>query len=113
GGGRVIYGRGYLVEGGVGEGGMAAIELSEDEVLAFLADGHEGAGIAAVNGARATVVSGASEAIARLVHELTERGLMVRELRTSGVAGHSEQVAGVSEDLERVLSEMRGRTSDI
>jgi len=110
---RVIYERGHLLQRAVGQGAMAAIELSEDEVLAFLADGHEGAGIAAVNGARATVVSGESEAIARLVHELAERGLMVRELRTSGVAGHSEQVAGVSEDLERVLSEMRGRTSDI
>src|SRR5262249_25419829 len=110
---RVIYERGHLLQRAVGQGAMAAIELSEDEVLAFLADGHEGAGIAAVNGARATVGSGESEAIARLGHELAERGLMVRELRTSGVAGHSEQVAGVSEDLERVLSEMRGRTSDI
>ena len=110
---RVIYERGHLLQRAVGQGAMAALELSEDEVLAFLADGHDGAGIAAVNGARATVVSGESEAVARLVHDLTERGLMVRELRTSGVAGHSAQVAGISEDLERVLSGIRGRTSDV
>jgi acyl transferase domain-containing protein/acyl carrier protein len=110
---RLIYERGHLLQRAVGQGAMAALELSEDEVLAFLADGYEGAGIAAVNGARATVVSGESEAVARLVHDLTERGLMVRELRTSGVAGHNEQVAGISEDLERVLSGIRGRTSDV
>lgn len=110
---RVIYERGRLLQRAVGQGAMAALELSEDEVLAFLADGHEGVGIAAVNGARATVVSGESEAVARLVHDLTERGLMVRELRTSGVAGHSAQVTGVSEELERVLSRITGRSSDV
>ncbi|HSK64468.1 MAG TPA: type I polyketide synthase, partial [Pyrinomonadaceae bacterium] len=110
---RVIYERGHLLQRAAGQGAMAALELSEEEVLTVLAGGHEGVGIAAINGARTTVVSGESEAVARLVQDLTKRGLMVRELRTSGVAGHSDQVAGISEDLERVLSGMTGRTSDI
>lgn len=110
---RVIYERGHLLQRAVGQGAMAALDLSEEEVLAVLSDGYEGVGIAAVNGARATVVSGEAGAVARLVHDLTQSGLMVRELRTSGVAGHSEQVAGVSEDLERALAGIRGRTSDV
>lgn len=110
---RVIYERGHLLQRAVGQGAMAALELSEEEVLKVLAGGHDGAGIAAINGPRATVVSGESGAVARLVQDLTKRGLMVRELRTSGVAGHSDQVAGISEDLERVLGGMRGWNSDV
>lgn len=110
---RVIYERGHLLQRAVGHGAMAALELSEEEVLAVLGEGHEGVGVAAVNGARSTVVSGEAEAVSRLVQELTERGLMVRELRTSGVAGHSVQVSGISHDLERVLGGMRGRTSNV
>ncbi|HEU4713548.1 MAG TPA: type I polyketide synthase [Pyrinomonadaceae bacterium] len=110
---RVIYERGHLLQRAVGHGAMAALELSEEEVLAVLREGHEGVGVAAVNGPRSTVVSGEAEAVSRLVHDLTERGLMVRELRTSGVAGHSVQVSGISHDLERVLGGMRGRTSDV
>lgn len=110
---RVIYERGHLLQRAVGQGAMAALELSEEDVLAALRAGHQGVDVAAVNGARSTVVSGEAEAVARLVHELKERGLMVRELRTSGVAGHSEQVASVSDDLERVLGGLRGRNSDV
>lgn len=109
---RVIYERGHLLQRAVGQGAMAALELSEKEVLALLR-GHDGVGIAAINGARATVVSGESEAVARLVQDLTKRGLMVRELRTSGVAGHSDQVTGISEDLERVLYGMTPRTTSV
>ncbi|HEX5883032.1 MAG TPA: SDR family NAD(P)-dependent oxidoreductase, partial [Pyrinomonadaceae bacterium] len=110
---RVIYERGHLLQRAAGQGAMAALELSEEEILTVLAGGHEGVGIAAINGARATVVSGESEAVARLVRDLTKRGLVVRELRTSGVAGHSDQVTGISEDLERVVSGITRRTSDI
>lgn len=110
---RVIYERGHLLQRAAGQGAMAALELSEEEVLTILAGGHEGVGIAAINGPRATVVSGESEAVARLVQDLTTRGQMVRELRTSGVAGHSDQVAGISEDLEHVVSGMTRRTGDI
>ncbi len=109
---RVIYERGHLLQRAAGQGAMAALELSEEEVLAVLRD-HAGVSIAAINGARAMVVSGEAEAVARLVSDLTERGLMVRELRTSGVAGHSEQVAGVSESLAQVLSGISGRTSEV
>ena len=110
---RVIYERGHLLQRAVGQGAMAALDLSEEEVLTVLAGGHESVSIAAINGARATVVSGESEAVARLVQDLMKRGLMVRELRTSGVAGHSDQVTGISEDLECVLGGMRGRNSDV
>lgn len=109
---RVIYERGHLLQRAVGQGAMAALELSEEEVQAVLRE-QSGVSIAAINGARATVVSGEAEAVARVVRQLRDQGMMVRELRTSGVAGHSEQVASVSEALEQILSGIKGRNNDV
>ncbi|MEU0531243.1 SDR family NAD(P)-dependent oxidoreductase [Amycolatopsis tolypomycina] len=67
-------------------GAMAAIEAGEDEVLG---EGVEaGACVSAVNGPRATVVSGSEEAVLAVAARWRERGRRVKRLLV-GVAGHS------------------------
>ncbi|HKR14760.1 MAG TPA: amino acid adenylation domain-containing protein, partial [Pyrinomonadaceae bacterium] len=108
----VIYERSRLLREASGRGVMAAVELSEAEAAAVT--GCEArVSVAAVNGKRASVVSGEREAVQRLVKGLEARGVMTRELRSSGVAGHSAQVEDISEELVRVLGPMRGRNSEV
>ncbi|HEX5884362.1 MAG TPA: SDR family NAD(P)-dependent oxidoreductase, partial [Pyrinomonadaceae bacterium] len=109
----VIYERSRLLRQASGRGAMAAVELGEEEAEAAVAERAAVVSVAAVNGKRASVVSGEREAVQRLVRELEARGVMTRELRSSGVAGHSAQVEEISEELVRLLGGMRGRSSDV
>ncbi|HEU4766778.1 MAG TPA: SDR family NAD(P)-dependent oxidoreductase, partial [Pyrinomonadaceae bacterium] len=115
----VIYERSRLLRKASGRGAMAAVELSEEEAEAAVAsvklekDNAPAVSVAAVNGKRASVVSGQREAVQQLVQRLEARGVMTRELRSSGVAGHSAEVADISEELVQVLGGMRGHSSDV
>ncbi|HEU4769267.1 MAG TPA: type I polyketide synthase, partial [Pyrinomonadaceae bacterium] len=117
----VIYERSRLLRQASGRGAMAAVELSEAELEAAFTELEaqelipieSTLSVAAVNGKRASVVSGERDAVQRLVRKLEARGVMTRELRSSGVAGHSAQVADISEELVRVLGRMRGRGTDV
>ncbi|HKY44287.1 MAG TPA: beta-ketoacyl synthase N-terminal-like domain-containing protein, partial [Pyrinomonadaceae bacterium] len=109
----VIYERSRLLRQASGRGAMAAVELGEEEAEAAVTGCGTQVSVAAVNGKRASVVSGEREAVQRLVRELEARGVMTRELRSSGVAGHSAQVEEISEELVRVLGGMRGRSSEV
>ncbi len=110
---RVIYARSRLLQQATGRGAMAAVELSEAEAEAVVATTAGRVSVAAVNGRRASVLSGEREAVEQLMAELEGRGVMVRRIRTSGVAGHSPEVEGVGQELERVLAGVRGRASEV
>jgi acyl transferase domain-containing protein/acyl carrier protein len=92
---------------------MAAVELGAAEAEALLARYKGRVSVAADNGQQASVVSGEREAVTEVVAELERQGVMVRELRSSGVGGHSEQVAGVSAALPQVLAGVQGRRSEV
>src|ERR1044072_3341199 len=110
---RVMYERSRLLSGAQGLGAMAAVELGAAEAEAVVARYEGRVSVAADNGKRASVVSGERSAVAELVAELEQRGVMAREVRSSEVGGHSEQVSGVSEELPRVLAGVRGRDSEV
>ncbi len=61
---------------------MFAVEAAEDEVLPLL-DGRSDAGIAAVNGPRSVVVSGAEDTVAEVAAELAAAGRRTTRLRVS------------------------------
>ncbi|MGC5365779.1 polyketide synthase dehydratase domain-containing protein, partial [Streptomyces sp. DT24] len=83
-----------------GGGSMVAVEASEAEVLPLL---YGPVGIAAVNGPRSVVVSGAEDAVASVVEHFTGLGRRTSTLRVSH-AFHSPLMEPMLADFEKVVS---------
>jgi amino acid adenylation domain-containing protein len=86
----LVAARGRLLQSAP-TGSMLAVPLSEDELKPIMTDGLS---IAAVNGPDSTVVSGDSQAISCLRHELLKRDVHSKVLNTSH-AFHSEMMEPV------------------
>ncbi|WP_435857133.1 SDR family NAD(P)-dependent oxidoreductase [Streptomyces mobaraensis] len=87
-----------LPEGGV----MAALQCTEEEALALLGDARDAA-IAAVNGPRAVVVSGAEATVTAIVEKLREEGRKTSMLKVSH-AFHSPLMEPMLEDFRAVVA---------
>lgn len=101
-GARIVCVRSRHLRRVVGQGAMALIEASEDEVAEELRRAP-GVGIAAVNGAGSTVVSGDSPSIDRWLAEWTKRGRFCRRVNVD-YASHSAYMDPILSDIERELS---------
>nr|AFU82614.1 mixed NRPS PKS [Streptomyces sp. K01-0509] len=75
--------RGRLMQELPAGGRMVSVAAPERDVAELIAPYPAEVSIAAVNGARSTVVSGAGEAVAAIVAQLVERGVRHRELTVS------------------------------
>ncbi|MER5786129.1 type I polyketide synthase, partial [Streptomyces mobaraensis] len=87
-----------LPEGGV----MAALQCTEEEALALLGDAEDAA-VAAVNGPRAVVVSGAEATVSAIVEKLREQGRKTSMLKVSH-AFHSPLMEPMLEDFRTVVA---------
>nr|WP_220139812.1 type I polyketide synthase [Nocardia huaxiensis] len=76
----LVAARGRLMDALPAGGVMAAVQVGEAEVLALLTDD---CGVAAVNGPDSVVVSGAGEAIAKIVETLRAQGRRTKQLTVS------------------------------
>ncbi|MFC9312027.1 SDR family NAD(P)-dependent oxidoreductase, partial [Streptomyces sp. NPDC057011] len=79
----LIAARGRLMQALPPGGAMVALSLDEDAARALLAGHEASAGIAAVNGPRATVVSGTEEAVREITARAGEAGAKTRRLTVS------------------------------
>jgi acyl transferase domain-containing protein/acyl carrier protein len=76
----LVAARGRLMQALPSGGAMVAVQATEDEVRAALV---EGAGLAAVNGPRAVVVSGEEDAALRVAEVFREKGRKTNQLAVS------------------------------
>jgi acyl transferase domain-containing protein len=98
---RVVAARANLIQARVKPGAMLAVPLGEAEVHAQLT---AGVSIAAVSGARLTVVSGAAEDVADLERRLVSNGVSCQRLSNT-YAYHSAMMEAIVDDLVAVVAD--------
>jgi malonyl CoA-acyl carrier protein transacylase len=103
---RLIAARGRLMEGLSRDGLMAAVMADEAAVAAAIEEYAGQVSVAAINGPRNTVISGASHLVEAALAKLARNGIAVQPLRTSH-AFHSPLVEPMIEDFARVASAVR------
>ncbi|WP_425348007.1 type I polyketide synthase, partial [Streptomyces durhamensis] len=102
----LVTARAALMQALPAGGAMIALQATEDEVLPHLTDD---AGIAAINGPRSVVVSGAEDAVAAVADVFTRQGRKTSRLTVSH-AFHSPLMEPVLEDFARVVGGLRFET---
>ncbi|MFG3351111.1 SDR family NAD(P)-dependent oxidoreductase [Streptomyces sp. NPDC048001] len=104
---RVVTGRAEAVVPLVGQGGMLSVELPEQEAAALLEPYAGRLFVAALNGPRATAVSGAAGELAELRRALEARGVGVRRLSTP-FASHTPLMEPLRGELRERFAGVRG-----
>jgi acyl transferase domain-containing protein len=102
---RLVVARGRLMGQLPAGGAMAALVAAEEEVRPLLADRADRIGVAAVNGPRATVVSGDDADVRRVAEHFAGLGRKTRQLRVSH-AFHSPHVDAMLEDFTEIVRDI-------
>jgi acyl transferase domain-containing protein/pimeloyl-ACP methyl ester carboxylesterase len=105
---RLVAERGRLMDELPDGGAMAAVFATPDEVRDAIAPYSDDLAIAAVNGPRHVVVSGAGEVLARVVGQFTHDGVKSKNLVVSQ-AFHSSLVEPMLGDFEKRAAELTYR----
>ncbi|MER0241384.1 beta-ketoacyl synthase N-terminal-like domain-containing protein [Streptomyces sp. HSW2009] len=106
---RLVAARARLLQATPDGGAMTALEATEDEVLARLADHADRVSIAAVNGPRSTVVSGVADAVAEIAAGFAALGRRTKQLRVAR-AFHSPLTEGVLAEFGEVAATLAYRS---
>ncbi|MEU6594753.1 type I polyketide synthase, partial [Streptomyces sp. NPDC046881] len=96
---KLVSARAALMQALPAGGAMVAVQATEEEVLPHLTDG---VGIAAVNGPRSVVVSGAEDTVLEIAEVFTRQGRRTARLRVSH-AFHSPLMEPMLEEFGQVV----------
>ncbi|MGK5642639.1 SDR family NAD(P)-dependent oxidoreductase, partial [Streptomyces sp. URMC 126] len=107
----VVAARGRLMQELPSGGAMVAVEADEHKVLAAIGD-RSGVGIAAVNGPKAIVISGAEDEVLEAAEELARSGARTRRLRVSH-AFHSPLMEPMLERFAEVVRSVSYRAPQL
>lgn len=103
---KVICGRSALMARMVGQGGMALVGLSREELEAELAPYSGKLSVAVCNSPNSTAVSGSLDALESLLATLAAREVFCRPIKIN-VAAHSPQMDGLCDELFAMLEDVR------
>ncbi|MFD7669245.1 type I polyketide synthase [Streptomyces sp. NPDC059788] len=96
-----------------GQGAMASLPLSYQEVDERLEHRRASLSVAAITGPNVTAVSGDPEVLDELLAELTAEGIKARRIPGVDVPGHSPMIETLREQLLEALADVAPRPSDI
>ena len=109
---RVICHRSRLFKRTVGQGAMAAVELSMEEARRVLVGSDGRVSIAVSNGPTSTVLSGDPAALGAIVDQLQSRDIFCRMVNVD-FASHSPQMEPLRADLLRALEGLQPRAESV
>lgn len=109
---RVICHRSRLVKPTIGQGAMAAVELSIEDARRVLAGVEDRVSVAVSNGPSSTVLSGDPGALAAILDQLQRDDIFCRMVKVD-FASHSPQMEPLRSDLLRALEGLQPRTESL
>ena len=109
---RVICHRSRLFKRTVGQGAMAAVELSIEEARRVLVGFEDRVSIAVSNGPTSTVLSGDPAALAAILDQLQRRDIFCRMVKVD-FASHSPQMEPLRADLLQALEGLQPRAESV
>ena len=109
---RVICHRSRLFKRTIGQGAMAAVELSIEEARRVLVGSEDRVSIAVSNGPTSTVLSGDPAALAAILDQLQRRDIFCRMVKVD-FASHSPQMEPLRADLLQALEGLQPRAESV
>jgi acyl transferase domain-containing protein/acyl carrier protein len=109
---RIICHRSRLFKRTIGQGAMAAVELSIEEARRVLVGSEDRVSIAVSNGPTSTVLSGDPAALAAILDQLQQRDIFCRMVKVD-FASHSPQMEPLRADLLQALEGIQPRAESV
>ncbi|HMY21804.1 MAG TPA: type I polyketide synthase, partial [Polyangium sp.] len=109
---RLVSLRARIMQKATGLGKMVSVSLTEEEARQTIAGLEHRLGIGAINDPDSVVLSGDTEAVDKLVAELSSRGVAVRPLRVD-YAFHSPQMESLAAEFLSALGKLDSKPATI